>query len=173
MCNSGMARSSGTPGAPTPTERTLAVELTALAVARAAPDELVLLEETAEEYFADPGALARAQDGDTPLGSGIDVAMMTPYLLAASSAVLPVLGTIAGDLGKDVAKEVLTEPAVSWIRRLFRRGPAEPPGDAALTPEQAARVRDAVVAQCLALGLDPQHAALVADATIGSLHVRA
>src|SRR3954452_20013495 len=172
MCNSGMARGSGTPGTQPPTERSLALELTSLALARAAPDELVLLEETAEEYFADPAALARAQDGDTPLGSGIDVAMMTPYLLAASSAVLPVLGTFAGELGKDVAKEVLTEPAVSWIRRLFRRTPAEPLGSEALSPEQAARVREAVVAQCRALGLDPQHAALVADATIGSLHAR-
>jgi hypothetical protein len=168
-----MARGSGTPGTPTTTERALAVELTALALARSAPEELVLLEESAAEYFADPAALARADGGDTPLGSGIDVAMMTPYLLAASSAVLPVLGSIAGDVGKDVAKEVLTDPAVSWIRRLFRRGPSEPPAPEALTPEQAARVRDAVVAQCLALGLEPRHAALLADATIGSLHVRA
>jgi len=168
-----MALTPGSPGAPTSADRALAVELTALALARAAPDEVVLLEETAAEYFADPATMLRSDVGDTPLGSGVDVAMMTPYLLAASSTVLPMLGTIAGELGKDVAKEVIREPAANWIRRLFRRQPAEPPGPVALSPEQAARVRDAVVAQCHALGLDPRYAALVADATIGSLHVRA
>jgi hypothetical protein len=166
-----MAESRGSAGGSGSAEERLTVELTALALARAAPDELVLLDETAEEYFADPAALLRA-DSDTPLGSGIDVAMMTPYLLAASSAVLPVLGTIAGELGKDAAKDLVKDPVVSWIRGLFKRHRAEPPGPDALTPEQAERVRDTVVAQCQHLGLPSGHAALIADATIGSLHVR-
>jgi hypothetical protein len=167
-----MARDSRSAGVPGWEDRALTVELTTLALARAAPDELVILDETAEEYFADPAALLRSDEGDTPLGSGITVAMMTPYLLAASSAVLPVLGTIAGELGKDVAKDLVKDPAVSWIRGLFKRDSAGPAGPDALTPEQAARVRDAVVARCHALGLPSGHAALIADATIGSLHVR-
>src|SRR3954449_6309823 len=120
-----MTRRSGSTGDPSSAERALAVELTALALARAAPDELVLLEETAEEYFADPAVMLRSDEDDTPLGSGISVAMMTPYLLAASSAVLPVLGTIAGEIGKDVAKDLVKDPAVGWIQRLFKRHPAE------------------------------------------------
>jgi hypothetical protein len=137
-------------------------------LAQVAPDELVVLDDTAEEYFADPAAALRPDGGDTPLGSGVTVAMMTPYLLAASSVVLPVLGTIAGELGKDIAKDLVKDR----IRRLFKRHPDEPAGPDALSPEQAGRVRQAVIAQCHAVGLPSEQAALVADATVGALHVR-
>jgi len=154
-------------------ERALTVELTALVLARVAPEELVVLDETAAEYFADPQAALRSDGSDTPLGSGITVAMMTPYLLAASSVVLPVLGTVAGELGKDIAKDLVKDPVVDRIRRLFKRQPDQPsPGPEALSIEQAGRVRQAVVAQCHAVGLPAQQAALVADATVGALHVR-
>jgi len=141
-------------------------------LARVAPDELVVLDDTAEEYFADPAAALRPDGSDTPLGSGITVAMMTPYLLATSSVVLPVLGTIAGEVGKDIAKDLVKDPVVDRIRRLFKRRPDEPAGPDALSPEQAGRVRQAVIAQCHAVGLPSEQAALVADATVGVLHVR-
>lgn len=98
--------------------------------------------------------------------------MMTPYLLAASSVVLPVLGTIAGELGKDIATDLVKGPVVDRIRRLFKRHPDEPAGPDTLSPEQTGRVRQAVIAQCHAVGLPSEQAALVADATIGALHVR-
>lgn len=141
-------------------------------LAQVAPDELVVLDDSAEEYFADPGTAVRPYRGDTPLGSGITVAMMTPYLLAASSVVLPLLGTIAGELGKDIAKDLVKDPVVERLRRLFKRDPDEPAGPDALSPEQAGRVRHAVIAQCHAVGLPAGQAALIADATIGALHVR-
>jgi len=141
-------------------------------LARVAPDELVVLDDSAQEYFTDPAAALRPDGGDTPLGSGITVVMMTPYLLAASSVVLPVLGTIAGELGKDITKDLVKDPVVDRIRRLFKRHHREPPGPDALSPEQAGRVRQAVIAHCHAVGLPSEQAALVADATVGALHVR-
>jgi hypothetical protein len=148
------------------------VELTALILAQLAPDELSVLDESADEYFADPSAALRPASGDSPLGSGITVAMMTPYLLAASSAVLPVLGAMASDLGKDIAKDLLKDPVVRQIRLRFKRHPDELAGPEALTPAQASRVRDIVVVQSHAAGLPSEQAALIADATIGALHVR-
>lgn len=66
----------------------------------------------------------------------------------------------------------MKDPVVDQIRRLFKRYPAEPPGRDALSPEQAWRVRQAVIAQCHAVGLPSEQAALIADATVGALHVR-
>jgi hypothetical protein len=142
--------------------------LAALLLARLAPDELAVLDDTAAEYFNDPAAALRSDSGDTPLGSGIDVAMMTPYLLAASGAVLPVLG----EIGKDIAQDLLKESATARIRRVFKRNPDEAPGPEALTPEQVDRVRQAVLSRCHAVGLPAAQAALISDATIGALHTR-
>jgi hypothetical protein len=153
-------------------DRALAVELTGLALARASPDELVVLDEVAAEYFADPGAVLRQDAGDSPLGSGITVAMLTPYLLAAAGVVLPLLVAFATEIVKGVAVDLAKEPVGGWVRRLFRRGPADPAGPLALTPQQALEVRRAVVAQCYAMRLPSAQAALIADATVGSLHVR-
>jgi hypothetical protein len=123
--------------------------------AQLAPDELAVLDDSADEYFADPPPALRPASGDRPLGSGITVAMMTPYLLLASSAVLPVLGAMAGDVSKDIAKDLLKDPVVKRIRLLFKRHPDEPTGPDALTPGQANRVREVVLAQSRAAGLPP------------------
>lgn len=152
---------------PHPDAQALAVELTAAALRRVAPEELVVLDESAAEYFADPAAALRG-DEDTPLGSGISVVMLTPYLLSAAGVVLPILGEILKGVVTDVAKE----PLSAWVRRLIKRNSAEPPGPIALNGAQAAHVRQAVVDQCFRAGLASGQAALIADATIGSLHVR-
>lgn len=148
-------------------ERLLATELTRIVVGRVASDELPVFDETAEEYFADPGAPLR-RASDNPLGAGIPVEMLTPYLLWASTVVLPVLGEIAKGVGVDVVKE----PVSVWIRRLFRRSPTEPPTAAALTGPQADHVRHTIVAQCYRARLPSDQAALIADAVVGALHVR-
>jgi hypothetical protein len=61
---------------------------------------------------------------------------------------------------------------VRQIRLRFKRHPDELAGPEALTPAQASRVRDIVVVQSHAAGLPSEQAALIADATIGALHVR-
>jgi hypothetical protein len=152
---------------PRPDAQALAVELAAAALTRVAPEELIVLDESAEEYFAAPAAALRSEE-DTPLGSGIEILMLTPYLLSAAGVVLPILGEILKGVVTDMAKE----PLSVWVRRLIKRSPAEPPGPIALTGAQAAQVRQAVVDQCGRAGLACGHAALIADATVGSLHVR-
>lgn len=149
-------------------EQALTVEFAALLLTRLAPDELAVLDDTAAEYFDDPAAALRHEGGDTPLGSGIDVAMLTPYLLAASGAVLPVLS----EIGKDVAQDLLKDSVTVRVRRLFKRNADEAPGSEVLSPEQVDRVRRAVLTQCHAVGLSAAQAALISDATIGALHTR-
>lgn len=153
-------------------ERELVVELAAASLARVAPDELIVLGDTAAEYFDDPEAALRHDGGDSPLGSGITVTMLTPYLLSVASVVLPMLGAIVGEIAKGVATDLAKEPLTSRIRRLFKRSPAEPAGPIALTAQQAGWVRQAVLTQCYRLGMPSEQAAMVADATVGSLHVR-
>jgi hypothetical protein len=155
----------------TGTDRQLTVEFTSLLLASVAPDELAVLDESAQEYFADPAAALADGREDVPLGSGLDVAMITPYLMAVASAVLPVLGQFTADIAKDVGKDLIKDPIVTAIRRLFRRSPAEPPA-AALTPAEMDQVRAVVLRQSAALGLPPSKAELIANATVGALHMR-
>lgn len=155
----------------TDTDRALTVEFTGLLLASVAPDELPVLDESAQEYFADPAAALADGRDDVPLGSGLDVAMITPYLMAVASAVLPVLGQFAADTAKDVGKDLVKDPIVTTIRRLFRRSPTEPAA-AALGPAEIDRVRAVVLRQSAALGLPPAQAELIANATAGALHVR-
>lgn len=153
-------------------QRLLAIDLTAAALRQVAPDEIPVLDETAAEFYADPGALLRRNRADSPLGAGVDVLMLTPYLLAAMNVVLPVLAQFAGELVKGVAVDVAKEPASSWVRRMIKGRPSDPPGPLALTAQQAFRVRTTVVEQCYQAGLPSAQAALIADATVGALHVR-
>lgn len=148
-------------------EQMLATELTEIALANVAPDELPALSETAEEYFADSGTPWH-QGADSPLGAGIPVEMLTPYLLWASSVVLPVLGEIVKSLGVDLTKE----PLAAWIRRLFRKTRAEATAPVTLTGQQASYVREIIVNQCYRADLPSKQATLIADAIIGGLHVR-
>src|SRR5580765_96018 len=63
-------------------QRALAVDLTAAALVRLAPDELPVLADTAADFYADPDAILRRDRADSPLGAGIEVVMLSPYLLA-------------------------------------------------------------------------------------------
>lgn len=150
-----------------PQDRELVMALAATALRQAAPEELVLLDETATDYFTDP-ASTLAEDTDEAISAGIDVPLLAPYLLAAAQVVLPLLGTFAGEIAKDAGKDLL----VDWVRRFVKRSPAEPAGPVALTREQALHVRQAVVENCRRLNLPSDTASVVADATVGSLHVR-
>ncbi len=152
-------------------DRQVTVEFTSLLLASVAPDELAVLDESAQEYFADPAAALADGRKDVPLGSGLEVAMLTPYVMAVASAVLPVLAQFAADIAKDVGKDLVKDPIVTAIRRLFRRSPAEPAA-AALAPAQMEQVRAVVLRQSAALGLPPAQAELIANATVGALHVR-
>ena len=138
-------------------------ELAELALERLAPEELAVLPETAEEYFRDPQSVLAPRRRDEAIGFGLDLALLTPYVLAVATPVLGVLGAIA--------QQTLEDSSARMIRRLFRRG--DTPGDSpALTAIQAQQVRDVAIEHARTLGLDDGCAALLADSIVGGLAVR-
>jgi hypothetical protein len=154
-------------------ERDLVSELGQLVVAHTAPEELALFDDTSAEYFADPKAALTADRRDEPVGFGLELALLTPYILAVARPVIEMLGQLVLDAVKDESK-----PAISaLVRRLFRRPQAGSPGESdsvagqALTIEQAQRVRGVALAEAQALGLSDDRATVLADAVAGSLLV--
>ena len=152
--------------------RALASELAALSLEDAAPEELVLFPEVAEEYFRDPDGVLNAQGRDEAVGFGLDVAMLTPYALAVVVPVIKFLASVVEETAKEEVRTSLSER----IRRLFRRDAGETP-DAeaapafALAREQARTVRQTAFDQARGLGVDDARAGLLADSLVGRLVV--
>jgi hypothetical protein len=156
---------------PSEAENELVAELARLALEEAAPEELVLFPETAEEYFQDPQAVLDPERRDEALGFGLDIAMLTPYVLAVATPVIRFLvSTVAEAVGEE-AKPLV----VRIVRRLFRRSdPASKAAGEAQTPlssDQARQVRELAYQRAKGLGLDEDRAALLADAVVGGLIV--
>jgi hypothetical protein len=153
--------------------RALASELAALSLEDAAPEELVLFPEVAEEYFRDPDGVLNAQGRDEAVGFGLDVAMLTPYALAVVVPVIRFLASVVEETAKEEVRISLSER----IRKLFRRDADEEPeaGDAApalaLSREQARAVRQTAFDQARGLGVDDARAGLLADSLVGRLVV--
>lgn len=146
--------------------RDLLLALTAVALDRAAPEELILLDETAAEYFADPGALLNPRHRDEPVGFGVDVGLLTPYVLAVATPVVSFL--------LDTVRAAAQDAAKPWAIRTARRlilGADRPNGDRplALTAEQIRRARTIAYDQARRLGLADEKSALLADSVAGGL----
>ena len=171
------ARTSGPDG---DAERDLTGELARAVIGRVAPEELALFEETEADYFRDPGVVLRAGRRDEAVGFGLDLALLTPYVLAAGAAVLRYLGAIVSDIVGDELRDELKPVIAGRVRRLLRRddpaaagrpGPAGHDRAPGLTAEQAREVRQVALRQALQSGLDDEKAALLADAFVGALLV--
>ena len=153
--------------------RALASELAALSLEDAAPEELVLFPEVAEEYFSDPDGVLNAQGRDEAVGFGLDVAMLTPYALAVVVPVIKFLASVVEDTAKEEVRTSLSER----IRKLFRRDADEKPAAEAAAPafalsrEQARAVRQTAFDQARGLGVDDARAGLLADSLVGRLVV--
>jgi hypothetical protein len=151
-------------------EQALACELAQLILDRVAPDELVIFEETAEEYFQDPQAVLDPKRREEAVGFGLDLALLTPYVLAVATTVVGWLATTVAEAAREESKPMVA----SFIRRPFRRGdrrahdsePVQP-----LTIEQARRVRDVAYQRAKALGLVDGQAMLIADSVVGAIVV--
>jgi hypothetical protein len=148
-------------------DRELVVELASSVLARTSPEELAVLDEEAESYFA-ATRRPRGRVKDESIGFGLDLALVAPYALAVGSAAVNVLGSMLADEARDAAR-----PAVARVvRSVFRRGPKvtqEP--SRALTAAQAALVRQAALTRAEQLGLPRERAELLADAVVGGLAV--
>ena len=151
-------------------DKALIAELTELALSTAAPDELVVFEETAEEYFADPQAALTAAGKDSAVGFGLELAMITPVALAVGSAVVQAILSALGDRVIQLGGQGVT----SLLKRLLRRG-SQPvhgqSGELSLNPDQARFVRQVALDRARALGMPEGQAAMLADSFVGAIVV--
>jgi hypothetical protein len=143
----------------------LVAELAGIVIERAAPEELALFPDNAAEYFRDPRAVLDSRHRDEPVGFGLDLVMMTPYVLAV---VAPVVQFLVTTMVEAVAEESATH-VVDMVRRRFRRK-EELAGDAAaLSEEQLRQVREVAFRAAQGLRLEDAQANLLADAVVGGL----
>jgi hypothetical protein len=163
-------------------ERDLVGELARAVVRCVAPEELGLFAETEADYFRDPGFMLTARSRDEAVGFGLDLALLTPYVLVVGTAVVHFLAMVVSDAVRDEAREELKPVIAGRVRRLLRRddpavaeaGRREPeehdraPG---VSLEQAREVRQVALRQAIQSGLDDEKAALLADAFVGALLV--
>lgn len=171
------ARPSGQDG---DAERDLAGELARVVVERVAPEELGLFEEAEADYFRDPALVLRAGHRDEAVGFGLDLALLTPYVLMVGEAVVRFLATVVSGAVADEARDELKPVIAGRVRRLLRRddpAAADRPGSGGhdrapgVTAEQAREARQVALQQALQSGLDDEKATLLADAFVGALLV--
>ena len=105
--------------------RILTDELAQQVLNQVAPEELVLYDETAQEYYADPQALLDPKRRDEALGFGLELAMLTPVVIAVAQSVMQWL---AGAVVEAAVKES-SPSVVSYLRRLFRGADKARPGE--------------------------------------------
>jgi hypothetical protein len=120
-----------------------------------------------------------ASGRDEAVGFGLDLALLTPYVLAMSGAVLTYLVNTVGTAAKKESEPIIAD----WIHHLFRRGhrkkdaggqkapaPEEEP-EVRLSAEEAEEVREVALARARDLKLPAAQARLLADAIVGGLNV--
>jgi hypothetical protein len=173
-------RAAQTSGQDRDAERDLVGELARVVVGRVAPEELGLFEETEADYFRDPRLALKAGGRDEAVGFGLDMALLTPYVLVAGAAVVRFLAAVVSDAVRDEVRDELKPVIAGRIRRLLRRDDlaaadrrqsGEQDRAAGVTVEQAREVRRVAVQQAMQCGLDDEKAALLADAFVGALLV--
>jgi len=158
----------------------LVAELAQAMLQRVAPDELALYEETAADYFRDPHGLLQARPREEAVGFGLEIALLTPTVLAIATEAARFLAALVADTARDELREELRPVIASKIKRLLGRDSdmttethelkARHPGPAqSLTAEQLRQVRQVAVRQATESGLDDGQATQLADALVGSL----
>jgi hypothetical protein len=167
---------------------TLTMELTQRVLQDLAPDEIEILDITAAEYFAEPDAVLNPKRRDESLGFGLEVGLLTPYVLAALTPVVEYVASIVLATAREEARPRME----ALVRRIFRpraqpagspdgaatpaapERPAAPPADEghlALTREQARHVRDLALDRARDSGMPDDRARLLADSLVGALVV--
>jgi hypothetical protein len=161
-------------------EQDLVDELACTVLQRVAPEELVVFDETAADYFRDPELVLSGRRRDEAVGFGLEMALLTPYVLAVGTVVVRFLGSIISDAVRDEIRDELKPVIAGPVRRVFRRegaplavrresaGQDPAPG---VTAEQAREVRRVALQQARRSGLDDEKASLLADAFVGALLV--
>ncbi|AEV86735.1 HtpX-like protease [Actinoplanes sp. SE50] len=151
--------------------RDLVTTLTAAALAAAAPEELTILNEIAEEYFADPDAVLNPRRRDEAVGFGVDLALLAPYALAIATPVVHFLIETASSEMQNAARPLVAQT----VRRLLRRsaGEMDAPSATPLNSQQARRVREIAYDRARQLDLPEAQCVVLADAIAGAILVSA
>ena len=145
-------------------------ELRKLALEQTAPEELVLFDETAAEYFRDPEATLRSGKHEEAVGFGLELGMLTPFLLAIATPVVHMLVSLV----EHSVEEELKPTVAQLVHSLFRRAGSAADATAAgppveLTIDELRRVRATAYEHGIGLGLDESRAGLLADSVAGGL----
>jgi hypothetical protein len=173
-------RAARTSGHDRDAERDLVGELARAVVRRVAPEELGLFEETEADYLRDPGSMLKTGRRDEAVGFGLDMGLLTPYVLVVGTAVVHFLAAVVSDTVRDEARDELRPVIAERVRRLLRRedpaaadrrGSGQHGRAPGVTAEQAREVHRVAQQQAMRSGLDDQKAALLADAFVGALLV--
>jgi hypothetical protein len=141
----------------------LIAELAQLALGSVAPDELMVFDEAAQEYFSDPEAALSASGGDAAVGFGLDLAMITPIALSVGTVVMQAI--VDNLTGRAVGAGQSGLAALA--RRVFKRGNHH--AELTLTRAQALHVRSTAFERARSLGLPDAQAHLLADSFVGSI----
>ncbi|WP_409492826.1 hypothetical protein [Amycolatopsis sp. cmx-11-12] len=93
------------------------------------PPELDLFDAVVDEYRRDPDSLLNPETLRAPVGIGVDLVLMTPYVLAAAAYLGNVLVEKAADKTLDAVRDRLTK---AWAARKAGRitDDAPPPANA-------------------------------------------
>ena len=154
-----------TPALTAADEQALVRALAEVALEQAAPEELAVFDETAEEYFAAPEAVLNPKRRDEAVGFGLELALLTPAVLSAAASVVHFLLGVVAEAVHDEAKATVADRLKQLLGHAANAAPAS------LSPEQLRRVRDLAYQRVKATGADEAQASLVADAIAGGLAV--
>jgi hypothetical protein len=168
---------------PSEAERKLVDQLSLIMLQQIAPEELVLYDETAEEYFRDPELTMQPKPKDEAVGFGLELAMYTPCVLAIATAAVRFLATAVANAAHDELSDELKPIVADSVRRLFRRQPSQPKAahsstdvdqklSRTLSPETGREIRRIALQRARQSGIDDERAALLADALVGALFVQ-
>jgi len=142
----------------------LVLDVSRQVVTELAPGELEVFEATGDAYLAAPAG----KDGEEMLGFGVEVvAFMTPFVVAATKAVVAYLTDVVTKAVKDESSSVVA----GYVKRLFKRFHADDPEPAPvrLSTDEIKRAHDVALEQATAMGMKAERAHLLADTIAGEL----
>jgi hypothetical protein len=149
----------------------LARQLARGAVISLAPDELPLFDDLNREYHRVGDKMVDTPSRDEPVGFGLELTLVTPYVLMTATVVAKFLVSSLLDAVSEETKASLRK----MIGRLLdpgSRAQESVPGEPEVAdPALRARIRAVADDRARAFGLKGQDAGLLADAILGALMV--
>lgn len=137
-----------------------AVELARAVVTAHCERELEIFEDVVEDFANDPVAAVGGQRLNAPVGIGIDLVAMTPYVLSAAGFLG---GMVLQKVGDDAYGAVRDRVKAAWQRRRAKAAPD--PDESTVAPQ----VQVLITVHLTEVGADEQAARQVARWVVGEL----